>query len=477
MNGRGVADAWRSSSRLRQLLLEARKPTTAGSNKAGTIGMRAQSHSRYIDWLEIGYNIRMTLPADSAREGADLAFLTSAGAAEVLRAALGPGVVLRSWGVHSQHHRPGAGVSVGYGVVVDEPQPDGSIVRREKYLCASTAHTVPSAGVRTIATNGTDIRVWEFPEDPELPILRVACSPAHMSDLLGTPVSIELLGYRPTRRAVVKISSEIGVMAFGKVVRPTQVAALAQRYRMLTQAGVPAPLLLFDHPEGLLVTEAISGIPLANVISRGLGTQVRSMFRALERVLDALPADITRFRRRPAWSERAEHYAHAAATVLPSESTRCFAVAREVFELMAVSHPGPIVPVHGDFYEANVFVDRKLPKVTGIIDVDSMGPGHRVDDLACLLGHLSVLPHLAPDSYPKVSAELPVWLEMAERSVDPVALNARCAGVVLSLIAGAKRVDGSEWERDARGRLETSEMWLARARSWRDSQSYREARG
>lgn len=47
---------------------------------------------------------------------------------------------------------------------------------------------------------------------------------------------------------------------------------------------------------------------------------------------------------------------------------------------------------------------------------------------------------------------LPVWASMCERMVDPhVALNARAAGVVLSLVAGAKRLDGREWRTDALG--------------------------
>ena len=77
--------------------------------------------------------------------------------------------------------------------------------------------------------------------------------------------------------------------------------------------------------------------------------------------------------------------------------------------------------------------------VTALLDVDAVGPGHRVDDLACLLGHVSVLPHLAPSTYPHVPDLLERWTRSCEQLVDPVALHARCAGVVLSLVAGARR--------------------------------------
>ena len=102
--------------------------------------------------------------------------------------------------------------------------------------------------------------------------------------------------------------------------------------------------------------------------------------------------------------------------------------------------------------------------VTSLLDVDSLGPGYRVDDLACLLGHVSVLDHLAPASYPKLRPILETWTHMAEQQVDPVSLRARCAGVVLSLVAGARREDGGPWRPDAEGRLARAETWLAQGR-------------
>ena len=55
------------------------------------------------------------------REPEEVALLTGPRAASVLAAALAPaGQRLESWEVHSVHHRPGAGVSVGYTAVVLE---------------------------------------------------------------------------------------------------------------------------------------------------------------------------------------------------------------------------------------------------------------------------------------------------------------------------------------------------------------------
>ena len=369
---------------------------------------------------------------------------------------IAPGETLKTWRVHSVHHRPGAGVSIGYAV---------STSRKERYLVASTAR-LTGADVTVWEQAGRRVCAWEYPHDPELPGLPVAASAQSMSALVGRAASVELLNYRPTRRAVVKVRTKDGAVYFGKVLRPSQAAELVRRHRVLLEAGVPVPRLIVDDDRGIVVTAAVPGEPLANVISRGMGSRAREIFRSLTRELSMLPAQVLDMPRRPAWSDRAMHYAHAAAAALPGESVRCQRLARGIVELMAASDPGPIVPTHGDFYEANVFLDRRTGRVSGLIDVDSVGPGHRVDDLACLLGHVSVLPHLAPAAYPHVAEELPMWVAIAERDVDPIALNARCAGVALSLVAGAKRTDGRNWLPDAQGRLESAEAWLERAYSY-----------
>lgn len=329
----------------------------------------------------------------------EVALLTGPRAASVLSAALAPaGQQLLSWEVHSVHHRPGAGVSVGYTAVVASP--NGR--QTTEYLCATTARlSNPHArGLTRVAPTGGDgpsVRVWRHPGDPELPALAVACTPSLLSRRLGQAVKASMVAYRPTRRAVVKVTYSDETTAYAKVLRPSQSAAFAQRHRMLREAGVPAPEVLRDDPDGLVLLSTGRGVALSGLLSRGMDeAQAGRVFTGLIALLDALPASALRLDRHPAWSERAGHYAHAAATVLPEHASRARAVAHGVERLMATSAPGPVVAVHGDFYEANVLMEGE--EVASLLDVDSLGPGHRVDDLACLLGHVSVLDHLAPSS-------------------------------------------------------------------------------
>lgn len=389
--------------------------------------------------------------------------LTGPQAADILQAALAvEGGVLGTWSVHSVHHRPGAGVSVGYTVSRVDGGPDD-------YLCASTGRIGAPAGVGLVRLTSGDtvVHVWRHPADPELPALAVACAPDRLAERLGLTEQpgVELLAYRPLRRAVVRARG--GDLpdgeAYAKVVRPRTLRDLAARHRMLTEAGVPAPAVIRADDDGLLVIRAGRGSSLAAMLARGMTQrQARAVLADVVDVLDRLPGAALDLPRRPAWSERSRHYAHAAGVVLPEHRERIDRLADGIAAGLAGTDAGPVVPAHGDLYEANLLMTDG--RVSTMLDVDSLGPGHRVDDLACLLAHVSVLPHLAPRTYPQVPDILQWWTAQCHELVDPAALHARAAGVVLSLVAGARRAGTADWRTDAEGRLAEAESWLAAGR-------------
>lgn len=393
----------------------------------------------------------------------DVELLTGPGAADILGAALAAeGSTLGPWQVHAVHHRPGAGVSVGYTVRRREGEVDD-------YLCASTGRvTAPAgAGLVRLESGASVVHVWRHPADPELPALPVACSPERLAERLGvgeTP-RIDLLAYRPLRRAVVRARGAAlpDAEVYAKVVRPKTLRDLSARHDMLTGAGVPAPAVLRADEDGLLVIRAGRGTSLAGMLARGMThRQAREVLDDVVGVLDRLPAAALDLPRRPAWAERARHYAHAAGVVLPEHRSRIDALADGIVDALASTDAGPLVPTHGDLYEANLLmIDGR---VSTLLDVDALGPGHRVDDLACLLAHVSVLPHLAPRTYPQVPQVLRWWTDRALELVDPAALRARAAGVVLSLVAGARRSGDGQWRPDAEGRLAEAERWLTESR-------------
>ncbi|MDQ3476793.1 MAG: phosphotransferase [Actinomycetota bacterium] len=77
---------------------------------------------------------------------------------------------------------------------------------------------------------------------------------------------------------------------------------------------------------------------------------------------------------------------------LPDERTRL----DELLGRLAIAESGdhPTVAVHGDFYEGQIFIDRG--RVSGLLDVDTAGAGHQIDEWATMLAHLSVLGLLHP---------------------------------------------------------------------------------
>jgi aminoglycoside phosphotransferase (APT) family kinase protein len=122
--------------------------------------------------------------------------------------------------------------------------------------------------------------------------------------------------------------------------------------------------------------------------------------------------------------------------------------------------------VHGDFYEGQLLVDGG--RICGLLDVDTAGPGDRLDDLACLLGHLSVLGQIDRDRAPIINGAGATYLQAFESVVSPAALRCRVAAVVVSLATGSHRVQERAWQATTRRRLELAEKWLASARNpWR----------
>jgi aminoglycoside phosphotransferase (APT) family kinase protein len=220
-----------------------------------------------------------------------------------------------------------------------------------------------------------------------------------------------------------------------------------------------------DPVRDVVVLRQLPGTPLAaSVRQDGAAALHPEHVLAL---LDALPAAALELPARASWTDRVLDYGHAAAVALPEERGRIERLAAAIDEARRATDPGPVVPVHGDLYEANLLVGPAargtFGPVTGVLDVDAVGPGHRVDDLACLVAHLAVLPTVH-DSYGHAPAAARRLLAGFDAAVDPAALRVRCAGVALSLVAGARRSGGPPDR--ARRRLEIAERFRIRAVRW-----------
>ena len=385
-----------------------------------------------------------------------LALLTGAAAEELLGALLAAtDQQVASWRVRQVDHRPGSSTTVSYDVTVR-----GRDGEHRQVLVASTAEVCAPEVVR-VHRGSSQVSLWRFPLDPGLPALTTALDEESVRDLLRAcgvaagPLRLDLRTYRPGRRAVVEVQAPRRRL-FLKVLRPKAVHDLHDRHGMLAAAGVPVPRSLGCTDQGLLVLDALPGTPLRTRLRQG-GAPVPDG-RAVLDLLDRLPAAVTDLPRRPSWTDSVAHYAEVTAAALPSEAERCRQLAAAV--AARTSGSPATAPSHGDLYEAQLLLDGA--RISGLLDVDTVGPGRRSDDLACLLAHVDVLAQLEPAHRSTSAAVVERWLGAFEREVDPLELRARVAGVVVSLATGPHRVQQTDWEDVTRSRLDLAEIWLTR---------------
>jgi Ser/Thr protein kinase RdoA (MazF antagonist) len=252
--------------------------------------------------------------------------------------------------------------------------------------------------------------------------------------------------------------------------QPRRSGEIVERHRHLLAAGVPVPRVI-AHRDGLVVLEELPGMPL----SRAILDQGVDACRAedLVAMLDRLPASLFPLPMRPPWTDSIEFYAGIVSSSLPSLGPRVDALVREIREgLAAVGRRQDLSAhdvVHGDFYEAQVFVDGG--QVVGVLDIDTVGPGRRADDLACLLAHLSVLAdqgstrRIDPTVQQRVLEAIESWQQVFTRRVDPTELALRSAGVVLSLATGPHRQQEAAWQAATEAIVRIAERWVELART------------
>jgi hypothetical protein len=355
------------------------------------------------------------------------------------------------------HHRPGAGVSGVFEAT------NGST---SLYLGATAEklEKVPKGAVRLDSGRGTVV-VWLHPADPLLPGLRLATTPALVEEKWGDGRVLEelrTLAYRPLRRAVLLARFGDGNQLFLKVLRK-DAQLLHDKHLALLEAGLPAPTPVGPPIDGVLAFRRAEGMPLAEDLMHAPDLPLDP--QRIIGLLDSLPSTLMEFPARPAWSDRLGWYGHAAQIAVPDQAETIGAMIQRLARILETSPRGELVPSHGDFYEANLFVTNG--NITGLLDIDSAGPGYLVDDLACFIGHLAVLPGLDA-RYERVGGYLERYAkafeaELGNRGVAASGLYARAACVVLSLVAGARDESNPRWQSVAMGRLQLVKQLIGMA--------------
>lgn len=350
------------------------------------------------------------------------------------------------------HYRAGRDVTVGYQVVLEQ-----DAVRQEEYLLATTADV--TGEVATLDSEQFGFRVWRHPHDPVLASAPEAFSPDAVAGWLATAglasgeVALTAVAYRPMRRAVLRADVD-GGRWFVKLQRPKRHLEYLERMALLAPAGVTPPVVAVPA-EGVTITAAAEGVSLAQALAAwSMQGAVEPDPASLLELLGRLPGGVRTLPPQRGHDVRLRMALETAVVELPGRASEIADLGERLLAADARAELGPVVATHGDFYEANIFtVDGRA---TSVIDIESAGPGHLVDDLATLMAHLVVLPDLSAVHYAQLPGLIDRWYAAFCDVVDGPTLRARTAGLILGLMSGAG-------EAQASARLDRALAWAPRA--------------
>lgn len=421
---------------------------------------------------------------NSTPDGYEL--LTGPNAGDVLKAAVNnAGGDLVEWTLDHVDHRPGRSTKALLRTQVRWPDLDGPNALAREELFGVSAHigeiekNILTTSQSLVMTDGDiNVRVWRYPHDPWLSALAKVCYPDVLYSTLhelgidtgyetGSYVPVEVVSYRPGRRAVLKAELAEGRI-YLKVFQPHLTEDIVNLHLDLAKADIPVPTLL-AHAPGLVVLAELPGKVLADEVTLSGAAAVNPA--ELIEILDRLPKHLVSRENKPAWAESARFYCSIIASALPALKPRLETLTLRIENGLAqlqsqLDFSAPDI-VHGDFYEAQIFVHDQ--KVVGLLDIDSVGPGRRADDLACLLAHLSVLAdyinlnRISQEVHQKVYAALRQWFKVFALRSNPIELALRSAAVVLSLATGPHRQQEIAWEESTLAMVEVAEAWVRMA--------------
>jgi hypothetical protein len=390
--------------------------------------------------------------------------LLSPYAADALTPAVAPdGGVVRQASLREVDYYPGGSVNAAYDAVVEWP--DSTSVEILGVVARQDGRT---RGERVAEVGGVSADVWRYPDDPYLPGLRAAIDPVYVeavlesAGLLRGKLDFEVHGYAPRNRAVVEIrtqpiSSKLTFrpgqglvkpapesVLYMKVLRPERIDGLVTAHAAL-EGVIPVPQALHvDRERALLGISPLPGVPLWEAIVDGtyppLGAD--ELLDVLGRIED-VPIDKDA-RMTPSQSVRMN--IRTLSVLLPGR-----AAALERFqERLGEDVVQPEITVHGDFHEYQLLVDDR--GLSGVLDLDDVGRGYRVDDMAMMLGRVWAFSRTERTGGPALERYFWSLLEAFEPQVDSVELRRRIAAVCMNHALQPFRYQEPTWRaRCARG--------------------------
>lgn len=380
--------------------------------------------------------------------------LTGSGAGDVLRAAVeAAGGTLHGARVSQVQYRPGTDVVVRYRA--DVTWADGARRQTETLLAAAaTSGPLPGAIPVEAIDGGQSLTasVWRWPFDPLVPGLERAVTPGRSDDLVGpwvdTGARLEVVAYRPTERAVVRVTADDGRRVYVKAVRPSHVASLVDRHGRLLDAGLPVPqVLAVSVDEGLVVLAERPGTTFRERIKQDLPgwPEPIAVSALVGRLREVDPVGLP-----PTQGRVADALGHARllASVAPGLADRLDALSERFRAALPEVRARSGAVVHGDLHEGQLVVTGD-GTVTGLLDVDDVGTGDPVDDLATIVAHLRFRASTSREAPAPARDRLDLHAAALQAhgasGIGEEALALNVAAVLVGLATGPFRIQRAGW--------------------------------
>lgn len=394
--------------------------------------------------------------------------LAGEGALAVLRAAVGAaGGHLHDGRCAQVHYQPGRELVARYRC--DVIWPDGR--RRNDTILAATAHEHLPGTVPLVADlDGRElaVSVWRWPFDPLVPGLETAVTPSaltpQLAGLVTGPIRVEVVAYRPTERAVVRVHGAAGEVLYLKALRPADVDPIAAQHDALLDAGLPVPRVLAADPTlGLLVLAELPGTTFRDRLKSGQRPWPAPA--AIADLTDRIAgAAVFGNARRASRTRDAISHIELLEILLPDRGDdlrRVAAVCRAALGEVE-SRSGCLV--HGDLHEAQLVVDDD-GAITGLLDIDDCAPGDPLDDPGVLMAHLTYRAITATDAPLRRAIGSTVdelHAEFAQRH-DPGALDRAVGAALMGLATGPFRIQMDDWQHITARVVDAAQAHIARA--------------
>lgn len=305
-----------------------------------------------------------------------------------------------------------------------------------------------SEGAAILESNGHRIGAWVYPNDPALPGLAGLFDDERRGALLSSLGVAEVAtiaitrSYRPNKRAVVEVTGP-GIHLFVKAIRPRDAAALQEAHSILAPL-LPIPRSLgWSSETGIVVLERLPGRPLsAHPID---APDPRAILSLLERI-PRLERDSTSRRR------RLEAHLNLLRRILPDQIAQLERIEGAATGIMDADP----TPVHGDLHSGQLLVSGG--RLTGLVDIDTVGIGQRSDDLANLVAHLHML--ALSDTTGETARYGEKVFAMACANADAADLRLRIATTLLGYAPSPWSRQETNWATLVARRIGAAVEWL-----------------